>query len=154
MERSWKWIVASAASLLSLLAPIKALILCAVLFVAIDFVTGVWASFVTSRRNGENLAFESDRAWDTVTKMVFIMLGIVMAYLIDAYILDHLQLRLANLFTGFACGVEFFSYLENAAIISNHPIFKWLRKFMGNKVKDKTGVDIESEIGEEKGEDQ
>lgn len=152
MERSWKWIVASAASLLSLLAPIKALILCAVLFVAIDFVTGVWASFVTSRRHGENLAFESDRAWDTVTKMVFIMLGIVMAYLIDAYILDHLNLRLANLFTGFACGVEFFSYLENAAIISNHPIFKWLRKFMGKKVKDKTGVDIESEIEEEKGE--
>lgn len=148
MERSWKWIVASAASLLSLLAPIKALILCAVLFVAIDFVTGVWASFVASRRHGENLAFESDRAWDTVTKMVFIMLGIVMSYLIDAYILDHLRLRLANLFTGFACGVEFFSYLENAAIISNHPIFKWLRKFMGKKVKDKTGVDIESEIEE------
>lgn len=148
MERSWKWIVASAASLLSLLAPIKALILCAVLFVAIDFVTGVWASFVASRRHGENIAFESDRAWDTVTKMVFIMLGIVMSYLIDAYILDHLHLRLANLFTGFACGVEFFSYLENAAIISNHPIFRWLRKFMGKKVKDKTGVDIESEIEE------
>lgn len=62
------------------------------------------------------------------------MAGIVLAWLIDSYILAFLGLRLANLFTGFVCGVEFWSYLENAAEISEHPVFNWLKRYMKKKL--------------------
>ena len=63
------------------------------------------------------------------------MIGIVLSEMLDMMISDQ-RLRLANFFTAFACGVEFWSFLENAAVISNHPIFRWLRKFMKAKIED------------------
>lgn len=143
MDRFFKcgWGVAGGA--LALLAPVSSLIICSVIFVAIDFITGVAASRKRARRMGVEWGFESGKAWDTITKLVFIMGGIVLAHLIDTQMLDYMNLHLAKLFTGFACGVEFWSYLENAAEISNHPVFKWLRKFMSKNLKDKAGIDIE-----------
>ena len=38
-----------------------------------------------------------------------------MPWLLDACLLGFMQLRLARVFTGFLCGVEFWSFLENAA---------------------------------------
>lgn len=43
----------------------------------------------------------------------------------------------------FCCGVEFWSFLENAAVISEHPVFRWLRKFMKIKVEDQIGMTFE-----------
>ncbi len=120
-------IVSSAAALF---IPIRGLIVCAAIFIAIDFVTGVMAGRCRARRAGKPWGFESRRAWDTVIKLFFVLAGIVLAWLIDSLILDFMQLRLARLFTGFVCGVEFWSYLENAAEISNHPLFRSLKRFM------------------------
>ena len=71
--------------------------------------------------------------------MLFVMAGISLAWLIDAVILNFMTLNLAKLFTGFVCGVEFWSYLENAAEISRHPIFLHLKRFMKSKVDDALG---------------
>ncbi len=40
------------------------------------------------------------------------------SWLLDACLLGFMQLRLARVFTGFLCGVEFWSFLENAARLS------------------------------------
>ncbi len=144
METQIKYLWGAAAGLLSLMAPIRPLVVCAVIFISIDFITGVAASRKRARGVGEKWGFESRRAWDTVTKLTFVMAGIVMSWLLDTYIVHFLNLRLANLFTGFVCGVEFWSYLENAAEISGHPVFLWLRKFM------KTRFDKEFESGLDK----
>lgn len=135
IDNFFRYLIGLITGIFSLFAPIASLITCAVVFVAIDFVTGVLASRKVARKQGYEWGFESDKAWDTVIKLVFILAGIALSWLIDSKILAHMDLNLANLFTGFVCGVEFWSYLENAAIISNHPIFRYLKRFMRDKME-------------------
>lgn len=130
MEQICKYVSGILCALYGIFCPIRPLVICACVFVGIDFVTGVAASFVSARREGRKWAFESRKAWNTVTKMLFVMAGIALAWLIDAVILNFMQLHLAKLFTGFVCGVEFWSYLENAALVSRHPVFLHLRRYM------------------------
>jgi phage-related holin len=108
-----------------------------------DFVTGVIKSSVVSKRRGERFAFESIKAWRTIYKFVFILIGIVLAELLDHTLAEESRLRFANYFTAFCCGVEFWSFLENAAVISDHPIFRFLRKFMRVKLEDQLGTKFE-----------
>ncbi len=134
MENFFRYISGAVIGLLSFFAPIRGLIVCAVVFVAIDFVTGVAAGRKRARQEGRPWGFESAKAWSTVVKLACVMAGIVLAWLIDSLILSYMNLRLANLFTGFVCGVEFWSYLENAAEISGHPVFRWLKRFMKSRL--------------------
>lgn len=124
-------------ALLALLAPIRPLICCALIFVLIDFVTGVAADHKRARRRGDPWRFESVKAWNTIRKAVFIVGGIVLTWMLDAYILDFVGLRLAKLFTGFVCGVELWSYLENAAVISGHRAFRLFRKEITEHIRKK-----------------
>lgn len=146
MENIFRYLIGALSGLLSLFAPIKGLIICAMLFVAMDFLTGVVASYKRARREGIGWAFESAKAWETVTKLAFVMGGIVLAWLLDSHILHFMNLKLANLFTGFVCGVEFWSYLENAAEISDHPLFRRLSKFMKHKIDDAVGDSVEVDL--------
>jgi len=134
MENTWKYISGVLVAIAGFFAPIRSLILCAAVFVAIDFVTGIIAGRKRALASGKEWGIESGKAWKTVYKLGFIMAGIVLAWMIDGYILSFMGLRLANLFTGFACGVEFWSYLENAAEISEHPVFRWLKRYMKSKI--------------------
>ena len=118
------------------------LFLAVIVFEVIDFGTGVLKSAVVSKRKGENPAFESIKAWRTIYKFVFILVGIVLSEILDHLIVEA-NLRLANYFTAFCCGVEFWSFLENAAIISDHPVFRWLRKYMKVKIEDEIGIKSE-----------
>ena len=120
--------------LVGLLAPVQTLVCCALAFVCIDFVTGVVASRVRARRQRARWAFESAKAWQTVYKIVLVTVGIALTWLIDRFVLPFAELHLANLFTGFVCGVELWSYLENAAELSDHPLFRGLQKLMKQKI--------------------
>ena len=112
-------------------------------FEAVDFVTGVIKSYVVAKRTKQRFAFESVKAWRTIYKYVFILIGIVLAEMLDQAIANETRLRFANYFTAFCCGVEFWSFLENAAVISGHPLFRWLRKFMKFKLEDEMGMTFE-----------
>ena len=114
-----------------------------IIFEVMDFVTGVIKSGVVCKRKGERFAFESIKAWRTIYKFVFILIGIVLAELLDHTLAEESRLRFANYFTAFCCGVEFWSFLENAAVISDHPIFRFLRKFMRVKLEDQLGTKFE-----------
>lgn len=129
----------AAAGALGFFAPICPLIICAVVFITIDFVTGILASRKRCLTAGEEWGIESGKAWKTVYKLLFVMAGIVLAWMIDMWVLGFLELRLANLFTGFVCGVEFWSYLENAAEISEHPVFRYFKRYMKKKAGDTLG---------------
>lgn len=117
----------------------------ATVFELVDFVTGCIKSGVVAKRKGEKFAFESVKAWRTIYKYIFLLLGIVLAEMLDQAIANEGRLRFANYFTAFSCGIEFWSFLENAAIISDHPLFRWLRKFMKLKVEETTGLTIEGD---------
>ncbi|MBQ8864235.1 MAG: phage holin family protein [Rikenellaceae bacterium] len=121
-------------ALCALFMPIRGLVVCAVTFVVVDFVVGVLASWLRARKRHQPWMFESRKAWRTVYKALFVMAGICMAWLIDSMVLDFAHLNLAKCFTGFVCGVEFWSYLENAAEISDHPMFRSLQRIMKNKI--------------------
>lgn len=110
------------------------------IFELVDFITGIVKSAVLAHRKGERAAFESVKAWRTIYKCVFIFIGIFLAESLDYTIAEDTRLRFANYFTAFCCGVEFWSFLENAAVISNHPLFRWLRKFMKFKVEEQIGM--------------
>lgn len=112
-------------------------------FEVIDFVTGVIKSAVVAKRKKERFAFESVKAWRAIYKLVFILIGIMLAEMLDQTLSMETRLRFANYFTAFCCGVEFWSFLENAAVISDHPIFRWLRKFMKIKVEDQIGMSFD-----------
>ena len=111
-------------------------------FEFVDFITGVLKSAVVAKRTKQKFAFESVKAWRTIYKYVFILIGIVLADMLSQVLAENMdsRLRFANYFTAFCCGVEFWSFLENAAVISDHPLFRWLRKFMKFKVEDQLGM--------------
>lgn len=134
METSYKLLSGLAASLLSLFAPAAPLVACAALFIAVDFVTGVAASRANARRRGQPWFFESRQAWRTVLKAGFVAIAIAMTWLIDRCILDFMELRLAALFTGFTCGVELWSFLENASQLSEAPLFRWLARYVRRRI--------------------
>lgn len=121
-------------SVAALFAPVQSLVYCALVFVAVNFATGIIASYKRAKRRNLPWGFESAKAWKTAYKLVFISIGILMTWLIDTCILPFTALHLANLFTGFVCGIELWSYLENAAEISDHTLFRGLKKFMKQKI--------------------
>ena len=128
----------------SVFAPVQSLVLISLEFITIDFIVGVVASRVRAKRAGRlsEWGFESEKAWHTIWKAVFVFIGICLAHQLNEYIFTFVDLQLTNVFCGFVCGVEFWSILENSACISDHPVFRWLKKYMGKKVKE-MGIDPE-----------
>ena len=118
-----KYISGIIASLLSFFAPVEPRLMMAMAFVGVDFLTGVLADRRRARSRGERWRFESHKAWRTITKLSFVMAGILLAWMMDLLLLPLVELRLANHFTGFVCGVEFWSYLENASVVTGDKRF-------------------------------
>ena len=125
--------------LLSLFAPVAPTVACALLFIAIDFVTGVAASRAAARRVGRRWSFESREAWRTVLKIGFVTMAIGMSWLLECCVLDFVTLNLTKLFTGFTCGVEFWSFLENASQLSDSPVFVWLKRYVHRRIETEAG---------------
>lgn len=134
-----------------ILLPLRPLIVVLVTFVAIDFITGLIASW----NRGEG--FCSKKMWRTIYKLAFAFTGVVMMHLLDEIVLMPTRtepLHLANYFTAFVCGTEFWSFLENGSELSQHPVFRIVRKLMNNKLKDATGADIEKAVKDMKKEEE
>ena len=134
MEALYRWVSGLAAAGAALLAPAAPLVVCAVLFIGVDFVAGTAADYAAARRAGLPWRFESRKAWRTVVKLALAVTAVGMSWLLDACLLGFMQLRLARVFTGFLCGVEFWSFLENAARLSGAPLFRWLQRFVGHRL--------------------
>lgn len=134
MEALFKYFSGLAAGMLSLFAPIAPVTLCALIFIAADFVSGVAASRAVTLRRGEKWYFESREAWRTVTKTGFVVTAIAMAWLLECCILDFMSLNITRLFAGFVCGVELWSFLENASVLSDAPLFEWLKRYVRRRI--------------------
>lgn len=113
----------------ALFAPVVPLAVCTVGFIAVDFVSGVAADRKMTLREGRRWYFESRRAWRTVRKAGFAVLCIVLAWLLEHWVLAPSDLHPARMFAGFICGVELWSFLENAAQLSEAPLFLQLRRY-------------------------
>ena len=135
MDALYRSVSGAAAGIAALFAPIGPLVATCMLFIGIDLLTGVAADRAAARREGRTWFFESCRAWRTVLKLALAVTAIGMAWLIDQCVLDFLQLNLARIFAGFTCGVELWSFLENAAQLSDAPLFRWLRRYVRRRIR-------------------
>lgn len=139
MEALFRFVSGVAASIAALFAPIGPLVATTVIFIGIDFLSGVAADRAAALREGRAWYFESRKAWRTVLKLGLTVTAIGMAWLIDCCVLDFMQLHVAKLFTGFTCGVELWSFLENAAQLSDAPLFRWLRRYVRRRIQKEVG---------------
>ncbi|MBQ8272485.1 MAG: phage holin family protein [Tidjanibacter sp.] len=129
-----KYISGLIAGVLSFFAPVEPLLVIALAFITVDFVTGILADRQKVRAAGCEWHFESRKAWRTVRKLSFVMAGIMLAWMLDSLLLPFVNLRLANLFTGFVCGVEFWSYLENATTLTGENRFRDAIAVLGRRI--------------------
>ena len=126
-------------SFVALFSPIQPVVMCALLFIAVDFVTGVLASRCEARRRGERWYFSSREAWRTIRKAGFVLLTIGMCWLVECCILSFMTLNLTRVIAGAICGVEMWSFLENASVLSDAKLFDWLRNYVKRKVENEIG---------------
>ena len=139
MEALYRFINGLLLGLTALFAPIKPVILCALAFILVDFVTGVLASRCEAKKRGEKWYFSSHEAWRTIRKAGFVLLTIAMSWLIEYCILDFVTLHITRIIAGAICGVEMWSFLENASVLSNGKLFRWLRNYVRRKVEKEIG---------------
>ena len=129
----------AAAGIAGLFAPAGPLIATTLLFIVMDFLSGVAADRAAARRADRAWYFESRKAWRTVAKAALVLTAIAMAWLLDTCVLDFLQLNVARLFAGFTCGVELWSFLENAAQLSDAPFFLRMRRYVRRRIGKEVG---------------
>ena len=134
MESWYRCFSGAVAGVAARFAPIAPAVGCALLFIGIDFVTGVAADRAEARRAGRAWFFESAKAGRTLVKLALTLTTIVMAWLLDLLLDGVWQLNAARICTGFACGVEFWSFLENAAQLSDAPLFRMLRRYVRRRM--------------------
>lgn len=139
MEAMYRCANGAIIGLAALFAPIQPLVLCAISFILIDFVTGVLASRCEAKQKGVKWYFSSREAWRTIRKAGFVLLTIAMSWLIEWCILDFMTLNLTRILTGVICGVEMWSFLENASVLSDAKLFEWLRNYVKRKVEKEIG---------------
>ena len=137
MEALFRYFSGCLVALAALFAPVVPLVWCVVGFIAFDFLTGVLASRADARREGGEWYFTSSQAWHTAEKLGFAIIALCMAYLIDTLMLDFMHLNLTKLFAGFVCGVEMWSFLENACRISSSPLLKYIRRYVRQTIESK-----------------
>lgn len=134
MEALCRYVSGGIAALVALFAPVVPLIGCVTGFILFDFITGVMASHHEARCRGAEWYFESCVAWHTIEKLGFTIVAVGMAYIIDTMMLDFMHLHLTKLFAGFVCGVEMWSFLENACRISSSPLLRYVRRYVRNAI--------------------
>ena len=135
MEALYKLFSGVAAALVGLFAPLAPLVTVTVLFIAIDFVLGVVADRAMAHREGRAWYFESHEAWRTLLKAGFVVTAIGMMWLVESCVLNFMELHLTRMFAGMVCGVEMWSFLENASLLSDARLFGWLRRYVRHRMK-------------------
>jgi len=110
------------------LAPIMELLVVTGFFILADFAAGVWRS---CKLEGYR-SIRSNKMWNTVTKMVLYLLGVVVAYVADVYIITD-QIPFLEIITGFICMTELKSIYENIGEATGVDIWTHIRKYIDGK---------------------
>ena len=117
----------------SYFAPIGDIMAVVLAAIALDFITGVAASITEGR------GITSRKAWRSLWKLLCVLAIVALMYSIDTEIP---VISLHKVTAWVIVGFEVWSILENMARITDHRVFRLLKKFMEDKVKENTGIDI------------
>jgi hypothetical protein len=117
----------------SFFMPVAALLLLTICFIVADFIVGLTVSYRI-----HHTGFTTLKAWRTVFKFAGAMTSIAAAYAIEVLIFTSESAYLARCVAGILCGFDFYSLLANFAILSNHPAFRVIKKFVKSEIESKT----------------
>ena len=131
LDKIWSY---SLVAIAGFLEPLWVMLLWFLIFIAVDFVTGIYASLV------EGKLITSNKMQKTVIKFVMYATAIFLLHGIDAYMITFTKLYLARIGCTLICGIELYSIFENCYRITGNPVFKILTQFTLKKIEENTGV--------------
>ena len=114
-------------------APISSLIHVVLLFILLDFLTGMYASFKTKQK------IISSRLRKTIEKFVCYSLAIIVAHIFQTEIMPWLNFT--QLVAGFIAAVELLSIAENIKLITGLDLVKRFRDYIMSQFKKKIDID-------------
>jgi phage-related holin len=118
--------------ILPFVAPIAPLCALCVTFTAIDFITGIVVSYRLDKSG-----FQSKKAWRTIFKLCGSLTCIMMAFFFEKFIFEGDNEYFARSVAGIVCAFDFWSILGHFARLSNHPVFRYLQKYMKSEIEGK-----------------
>ena len=127
----------------SIFAPIQYLWLWMVAFTMLDFLTGCWADLRREDKKGNKWYFQSDKGWWTIIKVTFEIVAVSGVWILENRLIGNHEPYFTKFVTVFICGIEFWSFLENAGDLSEAAIFKKIKKFTISKVSQEIGCEEE-----------
>ena len=137
--------------LVSAFMPIAAILMLTICFIIADFIVGIIVSYRI-----RHVGFTTLKAWRTAFKFAGAMTAIVAAYAIERLIFESDSAYLSRGVAGILCGFDFYSLMANFAILSNHPVFRAVKKFVKSEIESKTrraaslSAEAEAEANESK----
>ena len=136
-DTSLGWAGKMGMAVIAYLSPVRDVILFMILLVAIDLITGIWASYKKHKAKKENIRwFSSNRLSRSVSKFIIYPLAIVLTFHFQELFGFH-DYNIINFVAGFICFVELVSFFENCYHITNEPIFMKIVKIFKDKLTKK-----------------
>jgi len=133
LDKIWAYCFAA---IMGFLEPLWVMLLWFLIFIAVDFVTGIYASLV------EGKLITSNKMQKTVVKFVMYATAVFLLHGIDAYMITFTKLYLARIGCTLICGIELYSIFENCYRVTGNVVFKILTQFTLKKIEENTGVDL------------
>lgn len=131
LDKIWAY---SISAIIIFLEPINVLFLWLIIFIMVDFISGIYASLV------EGKIITSHKLQKTVGKFVMYATALFLLHGIDAYMITFTKLYLARIGCTLICGIELYSIFENCYRITGNVVFKILTQFTLKKIEENTGV--------------
>lgn len=113
-----------------------------IIFVVVDFITGVIADYKAHKKLSKKWYFESDKCWRTIYKLGFALISVSLVWLVELYCFGVENPFICRYIAAFICGAEFWSFLENSSEISGNKLFLQIKKFTKYKMRDKLGEEF------------
>lgn len=119
-------------------SPLKGIVHVMIAAILFDLLLGVFVAWKTGR------GIKSKKLWRTGYKLIIAVALVMLTFSMDTEIKGFFEVHkiLAWIITGF----EVWSIVESAAKLTDHKAFRIIKKVMEDKVKDKTGIDLNKTI--------
>jgi energy-coupling factor transporter transmembrane protein EcfT len=122
------------AALLSFVAPIQPLLLCAIGFISLDLLTSIIYNVRLALLKKNALYLYKIGIGNKLIHLIYATLILIMVYCIDLYILTPLDnLELTKLVAAIICFSEFFSITKKVASMTHSKAYKEINKLMNVK---------------------
>jgi hypothetical protein len=112
--------------------PVRSIVALTICFIAVDFIVGVITSYRVHKKG-----FETVRAWRTAFKLAGALTCRLAAYGIEGVICEESSKYLTRGVAGILCGFDFYSIAANFAMLSNHPAFRVIKRFVKSEIESK-----------------